>query len=65
MRLGGLCGSRGVYNAATHLMTKQLSFTVAYGVNPLQLADVALERANLTLESTKMVRIWPRSMNKF
>ena len=49
--MGGLCGSCGVsYNAATHSATKQSPFKVAYGVEPLQPADLALEGAHSTLE---------------
>ena len=38
------------YNAATHSATKQSLFKVAYGVDPLQPADLALVGAHLTLE---------------
>ena len=38
------------YTAATHSATKQSPFKVAYGVEPLQLADLALEGAHSTLE---------------
>ena len=38
------------YNAATHLTTKQLPFKVAYGVDPLQYADLALKEPHSTLE---------------
>ena len=38
------------YNAATHSATKQSPFKVAYGVEPLQPADLALEGAHSTLE---------------
>ena len=38
------------YNAATHSATKQSPFMVAYGVEPLQPADLALEGARSTLE---------------
>ena len=37
------------YNAATHSVTKQSPFKVAYGVEPLQPADLALEGAHSTL----------------
>jgi hypothetical protein len=38
------------YNAATHSATKESPFKVAYGVEPLQPADLALEGAHSTLE---------------
>ena len=38
------------YKSATHSATKQLSFKVAYGVEPLQPADLAFEGAHSTLE---------------
>ena len=38
------------YNAATHSATKQSPFKVAYGVDPLQPTDLALEGAHSTLE---------------
>ena len=38
------------YNAATHSATKQSPFMVAYGVEPLQPADLALEGAHSRLE---------------
>ena len=38
------------YNAATHSATKQSPFKVAYGVEPLHPADLALEGARSTLE---------------
>jgi hypothetical protein len=38
------------YNSATHLATKQSLFKVAYGVDPLQPTDLALEGAHSTLE---------------
>ena len=38
------------YNAATHSTTKQSPFKVAYGVEPLQPVDLALEGAYSTLE---------------
>ena len=37
-------------NAAMHSITKQSPFKVAYGVDPLQPADLALEGAHSTLE---------------
>ena len=38
------------YNAASHSATKQSPFKVAYGVEPLQPANLALEGAHSTLE---------------
>ena len=38
------------YNVAMHSATKQSPFKVAYGVEPLQPADLALEGAHSTLE---------------
>ena len=38
------------YNVALHLITKQLPFVVAYGVDPFQPANLALEGAHSTIE---------------
>jgi hypothetical protein len=38
------------YNTVTHLATKQLPFKVAYRVDPLQFANLALAGAHSTLE---------------
>jgi hypothetical protein len=38
------------YNAATHLVTKQSPFKVAYGVDPFQPIDLVFEGAHSILE---------------
>ena len=47
-------------NVATHLATKGWSFVVVYRVDALQPTNLALEGAH----PTKMVRTWPKSINK-
>ena len=44
------------YNLATHSATKKSPFKVAYGVDPLQPTDLALEGHIQHESSTKMVR---------